>query len=166
MVRYSLLVDHDACIGCRACELACKQENRIPVGAQWIRVVQVGPMEVGGKMVMRFVPSRCRHCGKPPCIDACPEGAITRRDDGVVLIDPETCVGCKECIEVCPFGAPQIDPETGSAGKCTLCMHRIDQGLKPACVLACPTRAITFGDINHLGELKRGKVASCARPSS
>ena len=158
MVTYSLLVDSDLCIGCQACEVACKQENNIPVGPKWMRVIQVGPEEKGGKLTMSFVPMRCRHCGKPPCLDACPTGAITKRADGIVMIDPELCIGCKECIEACPFGIPQVNPETDVAEMCTLCRHRIDQGLEPACVLACPTRAISFGDINKLSDLKREKV--------
>jgi Fe-S-cluster-containing dehydrogenase component len=99
------------------------------------------------------------HCGKPLCLDACPEEAITKSADGIVLINPDLCTGCKQCIEACPFGIPQLNPETGIAEKCTLCAHRIDKGLEPACVLACPTNAIGFGDINRLSELKKEKFA-------
>jgi len=159
MIRNSLLIDFDLCIGCKACEVACKQENNIPVGPKWMSVIQVGPKEVGGKLIMSFIPMRCMHCEKPPCLDACPTGAIMKRNDGIVLINPALCIGCKRCIEVCPFGIPQINPETGIAEMCKLCMDRLEEGLDPACVLACPTKAITFGNINSLTELKQEKSA-------
>lgn len=155
MTQYNLLIDTELCVGCQACEVACKQENSLPVGPRWMRVIQVGPEEVNGKLVMSFHPARCMHCGKPRCIDACPEKAITKRMDGIVLIDDRLCTGCMLCIEACPFGAPQFNPETNTVGKCLLCVHRVDKGLKPACVLACPTGAIYFGDINEAVEHKR-----------
>ena len=160
MSKYSLLVDTDLCIGCQACEIACKQENDTPVGVRWVQVVQVGPREVGGKLVMHFIPIRCKHCAKPSCMDACPTDAITQRADGIVVINSSLCNGCEACIEACPFGAPQLNPKTDTVEWCTMCMHRIDQGLKPACVLACPTGAIQFGDTNRLSELKREKYAA------
>jgi len=159
MVKYSVQVDVDVCQGCQACEISCKQENGIPVGPRWIRVIQVGPKEVGGKLKVTFVPMLCKHCSKPVCRDACPTGAITQRVDGIVMINSDLCTGCKACIEACPFGAPQLNPETNLVEKCTMCAHRIDKGLKPVCVLACPTGALSFGDTNSLTELKRGRYA-------
>ena len=159
MAKYSLLVDIDLCIGCQACEIACKQENNAPAGVRRVQVVQVGPKEVDGRLVMSFIPVRCKHCAKPACIDACPTEAITQRADGIVVINPGLCTGCKACIEACPFGAPQLNPETNIAEWCTMCLHRIDKGLEPACVLACPTGAIHFGNSNKLSEFKREKYA-------
>ena len=159
MTNYSLLIDADLCIGCQACEVACKQENNIPVGPRWVRAIQVGPKEVGGELKMSFIVVRCKHCAKPACMDVCPTDAITKRADGIVLIKPELCTGCKACIEACPFGAPQLNPEKSIVEMCTLCVHRIDQGLAPACFLACPTEAISFGDTNTLIESKREKYA-------
>ena len=149
MPRYSLVFEPDLCVGCQACEIACKQEHDIPVGPRWIHVFPRGPEEVGGKLVLTFKNIRCMHCGKPPCIDACPVDAITKRADGVVLINTELCIACNECIEACPFSAPQFNPEKDTVEKCNLCVHRLDIGLKPACVLVCPTGAIRFGDINE-----------------
>ncbi len=159
MPQYNLLVDLELCVGCQTCEVACKQENDLPVGPRWMRVIQAGPKEVNGKLVTSFHPIRCMNCGKPPCIDACPEGAITKRMDGNVLINKELCNGCMACIEVCPFGALQFNPEMNTVEMCTLCVHRVDKGLKPACVLACLTGAIQFGDINELIEQKRKERA-------
>jgi DMSO reductase iron-sulfur subunit len=155
MVELSLLIHTDLCFGCQACEVACKQENHLGVGPRWIRVIETGPKEIGGELKMSYIPIRCFHCAKPVCEQTCPTGAIHKRIDGIVVLNADLCIGCKACIEACPFGAPQLNPETKVVGKCTLCVHRIDKGLEPACVAACPTRAIYFGDINQLVELKR-----------
>jgi Fe-S-cluster-containing dehydrogenase component len=146
----SLIIDLDRCLYHRSCEVACQQENNLPLGIKWMRVVVAGPEEIDGKLKMTFPHIRCRHCGKPPCMDACPTKAIKKRNDGIVVIDSELCIGCKECIEACPFGVPQFDPEREVVSMCNLCMHRLDQGLLPACVEHCPTQAIKFGDINDL----------------
>ena len=155
MTQYALLVDEKRCVGCQTCEVACKQENSLPVGPKWMAVIS-RIREVDGKLVMSFSVIRCRHCGKPPCIDACPTSAITKRADGIVLVDPELCSGCMACIEACPFGALQFNPQKNVVEKCTLCVHRIEKGLKPACVIHCPAEAIQFGDINELVQI-RGK---------
>ena len=159
MIQRNLFVDLEYCIGCYACEVACKQENNIPVGIKWINVVKVGPRMVGNKLRMDFVPMRCRHCAKAPCIDACPEKAITKRADGIVLVNEELCNGCMVCFEACPFGVIQLNPETQVAEKCTLCVHRVDAGLEPACVLACPSKCMYFGDINELMIISQAKEA-------
>ncbi|MFC1823661.1 4Fe-4S dicluster domain-containing protein [Thermodesulfobacteriota bacterium] len=150
MTQKNIVVDIKYCIGCWACEMACKQENNVPVGIKWINVIKVGPKMVGDRLMMDFIPMRCRHCSKAPCIEACPEDAITKRSDGIVLIDRESCIGCLNCAEVCPFKAIQFNEQTGTVEKCTLCVHRIDTGLEPACVLACPSKCIHFGAINEI----------------
>ena len=113
-------------------------------------MVKVGPRMAGGKLTMDFVPMRCLHCAEAPCIDSCPTEAITKRTDGIISIIPEVCTGCIACFEACPFGALQLNPETQVAEKCTLCVHRTDIGLEPACVHHCPSRCMYFGDINDL----------------
>ncbi len=155
----NIFVDLKYCIGCRACEVACKQENNIPVGIKWINVVKIGPRIVEDKLQMDFVPMRCRHCAKPPCVDACPETAISKRPDGIVLIDQELCTGCMVCAEACPFGSIQLNPETKSAQKCTLCVHLVDAGREPACVHTCPSKCLYFGDINDLVRINQSKKA-------
>jgi DMSO reductase iron-sulfur subunit len=157
-IKKSLLLDVDLCVGCFACEVACKQEHNLPVGRRWIRVVKVGPKKVGGKLFMHFVPVHCRHCGKPPCIDVCPVGAISKRSDGIVLSNEELCIGCKICMEACPFGALQYNPEKEVIEACNLCVERVDKGLEPICVQNCPTGALRFGDTTEfvLQRQKRG----------
>jgi Fe-S-cluster-containing dehydrogenase component len=159
MEKKSLLVDIDLCYGCLACEVACKQEHGLAVGPHFIKVHEVGPRKAGGKLTMDYVPMACKHCGKPACIEACPEDAIYTRSDGIVLIHEEKCTGCQLCIEACPFGAPQYISQKNIVQKCDLCVERTDKGLLPACVHHCPTGALIFGDPNLLSERIRKRRA-------
>lgn len=149
MSQYALLVDYDLCFNCKVCEAACKQENDLPVGQKWIDVITVGPRIIDGKPTIYYAPMTCMHCAKPPCIDICPTDAITKRPDGIVLIDAKLCNGCMACITACPFSAPQLDPEKNVVAKCNLCLNRVEQGLKPRCVQECPSGAIYFGEANE-----------------
>jgi len=165
MKQYAVLVDEDRCVGCQACEVACKQENSLPAGLKW-RTVISSIQEVDGKLVMSFPHIRCMHCANPPCVPSCPTNAITKRADGIVLIDSEPCIGCMVCIEVCPFGAPQLNPDKGVVGMCTLCVHRIERGLEPACVEHCPAEALVFGDINDVTSMlskRRAQLVAARR---
>ncbi|MBI2937570.1 MAG: 4Fe-4S dicluster domain-containing protein [Thaumarchaeota archaeon] len=131
------LINLERCVGCRACEGACKNENKVAVGVRWRRVVTRQKGEYPSP-VKYYVTSACHHCAQPACIKSCPVDAITKRaKDGIVLIDQEKCIGCRRCIWACPYGAPQYNPETNKVEKCTYCVHRIDKGLKPACALTC-----------------------------
>ena len=145
-VKKSLLTHLDLCVGCFACEVACKQEHNLPIGMCWIKVVRVGPKKIGGRLFMHFAPVHCRHCGKPPCMEVCPVGAISKRSDGIVLFSDKLCIGCKICIEACPFGALQYNAEKEAVEACNLCVERVDQGLQPICAQNCPTGALRFGD--------------------
>lgn len=151
-MEYALIVNTDDCVGCNACEVACKQEHGLPVGPRWIRVYPDSPREIEGKLQLRYIVTHCLHCRRPPCKDACPVKAITKREDGIVLIDRELCTGCKDCIEACPLGVMQFDQEKGIAQKCDLCVARLDRGLPPACVAACPSHCIHFGDTKEITE--------------
>ena len=151
-MEYALIVNTRDCVGCNACEVACKQEHNLPVGPRWIRVHCDSPRDIEGKTQLRYVVSHCMHCSQPSCKDACPVEAIVKREDGIVLIDEELCIGCKDCIEGCPLGVMQFDEEKNVAQKCDLCVHRLDRGLLPACVAACPSHCIYCGDIGEVAE--------------
>lgn len=157
MAQYKLAVDVERCIGCHSCEVACKQEFNLPVGPQWIRVIKVGPRKIGKKLKMDFVPIFCKHCEKPPCIKVCPENALRKRPDGIVLVDKEKCTGCQLCIDACPINAPQLNPDEGVVGFCNFCAHRIDDGLEPICKIVCPARCIYFGDVNEINKMMQEK---------
>jgi len=133
MTAYELVVENDLCWGCRACEVACKQENRAADGIRLIRVLENGPRMTDGRLDFIFQVNLCRHCEQPACADVCPVEAITRKEDGIVVMDYEQCTGCRLCVEACPYEAISFDARQGIAQKCNLCYHRIEQGLVPAC---------------------------------
>ena len=133
MKKYALAIDHEACWGCKTCEVACKQENGAADGIKLIYVSEDGPKMVDGEPYFVFQVNVCRHCDDPDCIDACPEEAITKRKDGIVVMDYEQCTGCELCIEACPYNAISFDADKDVAQKCNLCYERVDQGLIPAC---------------------------------
>jgi Fe-S-cluster-containing dehydrogenase component len=133
MRTYALIIDHESCWGCKTCEVACKQENRATDGVKLISVSEDGPHIIDGQLSFVYRVNQCRHCEDPPCAEACPEEAIDKRSDGIVVMDYERCTGCQSCIEACPYDAIDFDHYKGIAQKCNLCHHRIDHGLIPAC---------------------------------
>jgi len=144
--RFALTIDHEACWGCRTCEVACKQEHNAPDGVRLIAVVEDGPKMVDGALDFGFEVRVCRHCDDPPCAAACPEEAIEKRDDGIVVLDGAKCTGCQACLDECPYDAIVFDPEAGIAQKCNLCHRRVDRGLIPACAdNVCLAHCIHFG---------------------
>ncbi|MEP7133531.1 MAG: 4Fe-4S dicluster domain-containing protein [Chloroflexota bacterium] len=147
MTNYGFLIDQSKCIGCHACSTACKSENQVPVGVNrtWVKYVETGAYP---DVRRRFQVTRCNHCANPPCVRICPVTAMYQRDDGIVEFDPSICIGCKSCMQACPYDSIYLDPETNTAAKCTFCAHRLDVGLEPACVVVCPEHAILAGDLN------------------
>lgn len=141
--KISLMFYKKDCMGCHACEVACKQEHNLEVGPRLVRVVERSP---------NFTPIYCHHCAKPPCGEACPSEAIHKTEDGLVLIDNEACIGCGECLQACPFGAMQFDEEAEVAIKCDLCADRLQEGLVPACASVCGTGCIKFGGTKEMIE--------------
>jgi Fe-S-cluster-containing dehydrogenase component/formate-dependent nitrite reductase membrane component NrfD len=146
-MRYGFVIDQRRCIGCHACTVACKEENRVPLGAfrTWVKYVERG---VFPNTRRYFSVLRCNHCDAAPCVTICPTVALYRRDDGIVDFDGRRCIGCKSCMQACPYDALYIDPETSTAAKCNYCAHRVEVGLEPACVIVCPERAIIAGDLD------------------
>ncbi len=151
-MEYALIVNTENCVGCNACEVACKQEHNLPAGPRWIRVYQDSPREIEGKLQVRYLVTHCMHCSLPQCKNVCPVGAITKREDSIVLIDEKRCIGCKECIKACPLGVMQFNEVKEVAQKCDLCVERLDKRLVPACVAACPSHCIYFGGIGQITE--------------
>lgn len=195
MAKYAMVVDLDRCQGCRACVEACKVENNTAQGNFWMYVFR---FEEGTfpETKMSFLPRPCQHCDNAPCVKVCPVGARFKREDGLVLTDPDRCIGCRYCELACPYGVnysnwrkpdkgqydlvdwtdADLEPATGGAippyrnpdldglygdeqrrtaggshskgimEKCTFCVHRVEKGLQPACVVTCPTDALIFGD--------------------
>ena len=136
MEKISLLFSKKNCMGCHACEVACKQEHGLGVGPRLVRVLEKSP---------DYIPIYCHHCAKAPCQTACPVEAISRNEQGIVLIDDDLCIGCIECLEACPFGAMQFEDQREVAVKCDLCLHRLAENKQPACLSVCPTGCINLG---------------------
>ena len=138
------------CIGCRACEIACKDKNGLPPGPRFRRVMYIE----GGSFPDVFaykVNMSCNHCAEPACLPSCPTGAIWKRaDNGVVDIDSTLCIGCRRCEATCPYGAPQYDPTDNTVKKCNLCIDELEAGRKPYCVSACMMRVLDIGPIDQL----------------
>jgi Fe-S-cluster-containing dehydrogenase component/formate-dependent nitrite reductase membrane component NrfD len=141
------VIDHRKCIGCHACTVACKEENQVPLGTfrTWVKYVEKGTWPNTRRY---FSVLRCNHCDDAPCVTICPTVALYRRADGIVDFDGARCIGCKSCMQGCPYDALYIDPNTNTAAKCHYCAHRLEVGLEPACVIVCPERAIVAGDLD------------------
>lgn len=165
----AFVLDISKCSGCFNCQLACKDEHagndwmpysrpQPPTGQFWIKVQE----HVCGskpKVKIHYTPELCNHCDNPACLPACPEGAISKREDGLVLIDPAKCSGCKKCLDACPYHAIYFNDELRLAQKCTGCAHLLDHGYAlPRCVEACPTDALKFGEESELQDFIPGAV--------
>jgi Fe-S-cluster-containing dehydrogenase component/formate-dependent nitrite reductase membrane component NrfD len=146
-LNYGFVIDNTRCIGCHACSTACKSENEVPLGVNrtWVKYVEHGFYP---DVKRTFQVTRCNHCENPPCVRICPVTAMYQRDDGIVEFDKDACIGCKACMQACPYDAIYIDPENHTAAKCHYCAHRVDAGLEPACAVVCPTEAIIAGDLD------------------
>ena len=146
-MRYGFVIDQRKCIGCHACTVACKEENQVPLGVNrtWVKYIEKGTFPDTRRY---FSVMRCNHCDNAPCVTICPTVALYRRPDGIVDFDGDRCIGCKSCMQACPYDALYIDPETQTAAKCHYCAHRVEVGLQPACVIVCPVEAIVPGDLD------------------
>ena len=164
---YGFVIDQTRCIGCHACTVACKSENDVPIGdfRTWVKYTEIGTFP---KVKRHFSVLRCNHCTNAPCVTICPVVALHKRDDGIVDLDRDVCIGCKACMQACPYDALYLNEDTGGAEKCHYCAHRVDQGLQPACVVVCPEEAIVSGDFSDpdskIAQLRRRPDAVVRRP--
>ena len=176
-VRWGMLIDTAQCKkGCSDCVTACNKENglsggTLPTDSQWIRKIEIRDASSGREVSL---PMMCQHCEHPPCVDVCPTAASFKRADGIVLVDKHRCIGCRYCMMACPYKArsfvheplhdqnPDVPRGKGTVEACTLCVHRVDQGMQPACAEACPNQAILFGDLNDPASEIASKIRSVA----
>ncbi len=157
--NYGFFFDQTLCTGCKACQVACKDKHDLPVGINWRRVVEYsgGSWQQSGNT---FTPNiftydtsiACNHCEDAICMEVCPTTAMSRREDGTIYVESDKCVGCRYCEWACSYSAPQFNAETGQMTKCDLCYDYRSTGQDPACVDACPSRALDWGPIDELRE--------------
>lgn len=167
MARYGMLIDVDRCTGCQTCVVTCQMHHNTRPGVSWgsVDTLEIGVWPEGDRVA---IPHACMHCDDAPCVAACPTGASVQREDGIVTVDYESCIGCGACVDACPFGARHMSTQDAwffdadepapyeaygtqrinVAEKCTFCAERVDAGLAPHCVDACPNAARIFGDLD------------------
>jgi Fe-S-cluster-containing dehydrogenase component/formate-dependent nitrite reductase membrane component NrfD len=147
MPDYGFAIDLRKCIGCHACTIACKAEHEIPIGVNrcWVKTVETGRFPETRRL---FFPVLCNQCEDAPCVRICPTSALYRRRDGIVDLNGDSCIGCRACMEACPYDQLFIDPNTRTAEKCNFCANRVENRLLPACVSVCPTECRIFGDLD------------------
>ncbi|MEL7564363.1 MAG: 4Fe-4S dicluster domain-containing protein [Dehalobacterium sp.] len=169
-MRYGMVIDLLRCVGCNSCTVACRSEHGTPAGIQYhkIKKYEIGKYPAAK---MKFLPMPCMHCANPSCMKVCPTGATVKREDGIVIIDQDQCLGCRACILACPYESRQflweIKPyfigstptpfekrkqknfQKGTVVKCNFCLQRLESGCLPACVETCPGQARHFGDLDE-----------------
>jgi formate dehydrogenase iron-sulfur subunit len=170
MLKFLVDTYSNLCIKCKGCEAICKNQNKVPEGIFRIRVITIKE----GTPEQLNIPMACMHCNNPPCLRICPRDAIYKREDGIVLVNKDKCIGCGYCTFACPFGAPQFE-ESGAFGtkgkmdKCTFCVqpykqNEVERKALPRCAIVCPTESLLGGEaseiIKEFGKRARGYIAS------
>ncbi len=166
-MQYGFVINQQTCIGCHACTVACKAENNVPVGGFRTSVKYT---EVGAFPDIRrlFLVQRCNQCTDAPCVTICPVNALSKRKDGIVDIDRDACIGCRACMQACPYDAIYLNEDIKAVEKCHFCAHRVENGLEPACVTVCPVGAIVPGDFDdpssRVSLLRKEHLLKARRP--
>lgn len=166
-MQYGFVINQQTCIGCHACTVACKAENNVPVGGfrTSVKYTEVGAFPDIKRL---FLVQRCNHCTDAPCVTICPVNALKKRKDGIVDIDRDACIGCRACMQACPYDAIYLNEDIKAVEKCHFCAHRVEKGLEPACVTVCPVGAIVPGDFDDPGSrvslLRKEHVLKARRP--
>jgi anaerobic dimethyl sulfoxide reductase subunit B len=165
-------LDMQICTGCKTCMVACKDKNDLGPGVRWRRVVEYTGGEwlrlpdgtVRQDVFSYYVSMSCNHCAEPICVEACPTTAMSQDESGIVTVDETKCMGCRYCQWACPYGAPQYQARSGRMSKCDFCRDELKAGGQPACVAACPTRALKFGEFDQLQQDCGGQTTTAPLP--
>lgn len=165
MSHFAIVVDLNRCIGCHSCEIACKNEYEVDLGIAYNKVKQVGPFGTYPHLQQYFLPYMCQQCEGAPCVEVCPTGSAYRAEDGVVLIDEGTCIGCQTCVPACPYDVRMFNAEKNVVEKCSLCHELTAKGEQPRCVSACCGSARFYGDLDD-PESDAAKALAAADPAS
>lgn len=166
-MQYGFVINQQTCIGCHACTVACKAENNVPVGGfrTSVKYTEVGTFPDIKRL---FLVQRCNHCTDAPCVTICPVNALSKRKDGIVDIERDACIGCRACMQACPYDAIYLNEDIKAVEKCHFCAHRVEKGLEPACVMVCPVGAIVPGDFDdpssRVSLLRKEHVLKARRP--
>ncbi|WP_410014717.1 DMSO/selenate family reductase complex B subunit [Sodalis sp. C49] len=167
--QYGFYIDSSRCTGCKTCEMACKDYKNLAPDVSFRRIYEYAGgtwrQEADGSWQQNvfsyYLSIACNHCEDPACVKVCPSGAMHKRDDGLVVVNEDVCIGCRYCAMACPYGAPQYNEAKGHMTKCDGCQERLAVGLKPVCVESCPLRALDFGPIEDLRR-QHGTLAQLA----
>lgn len=153
MTQYAIITDLNRCVGCLACNVACKTANDVNIGEYWNKTLRIGPTpkaDGSGQfpdIEMYYLTLQCQHCENPSCVEVCPTGASQKMEDGTIQISASDCISCGSCVTACPYGVRHLNSETNIAEKCTLCAEKLERGELPQCVMQCGGRARFFGDL-------------------
>ncbi|MEN8189776.1 MAG: 4Fe-4S dicluster domain-containing protein [Thermodesulfobacteriota bacterium] len=150
MNKYMIYLNTNRCIGCHACEIHCKANKNLPFGPILCEIDHQPLKSIKGVPKTEFSFRSCYQCEDPNCAHICPTDALAKREDGIVMLDEEKCIGCMACAGACPWGIPQFNPKTNKMVKCDYCFDRLDQGLKPACVTKCTTHALKLATLAEI----------------